>query len=159
MPLATAVSPFPNGHCRCAATSGLHGGVGLLGNPPFPNLKAGQGFTQQRFQRGASFCCSRNTVSFRRKLTGTKYHGGDFVHRAPWRRRLIGGIAIAKETMITTARCHYRARPDNLFICIIDTMLLISIFQDSYICTYLICNSPKDSFCILSYLYFKLPSV
>ncbi|MBQ1728385.1 MAG: hypothetical protein II039_13475, partial [Treponema sp.] len=39
-------------------------------------------------KEGASFCCYRDRVSFRRKLTGTKYQGGDFVPKAPWRRRL-----------------------------------------------------------------------
>ena len=37
---------------------------------------------------GASFRCSRDAVSFRRKLTGTKYHGGDFVPQGP----LHGGV-------------------------------------------------------------------
>jgi hypothetical protein len=39
-------------------------------------------------KEGASFCCYRDRVSFRRKLTGTKYQGEDFVPKAPWRRRL-----------------------------------------------------------------------
>ena len=34
-------------------------------------------------KEGASFGGGINAVSFRRKLTGTKYHGGDFVPSAP----------------------------------------------------------------------------
>ena len=38
---------------------------------------------------GASVVYRKNTVSFRRKLTGTKYQGGDFVPKAPRRRRFL----------------------------------------------------------------------
>ena len=52
-------------------------------------------------KEGASFCCYRDRVSFRRKLTGTKYQGGDFVPKAPWRRRfymLFHGDFMAKKS-------------------------------------------------------------
>ena len=50
---------------------------------------------------GASVVYRKNTVSFRRKLTGTKYQGGDFVPKAPWRRRfymLFHGDFMAKKS-------------------------------------------------------------